>query len=466
VTHQSHDPRKNPSPGEKSPGLKALFSYGLGDVGFLLVWQGAALFLLYFYTDVLGLPAWQAGLIYLIAMIWDALSDPLIAAWAERRAAGGGRYSPLMAWAALPLGFSYAALFASPFQAGALAALWAMAGHLAFRTAYTFASMPYNALPIRLTRDSDARSQLAGWRVAGAALGGLVAAVLTPVAVQSASGLGETAGYLIAASLLGGLAALFLWLSASGLKEPKQDEPASPPLSYRAALTQLWAGARGNPTLLRLLAIMALGTVGFGLFTQNSLYFIEHVLQRPDLTAFALLTPALAIMVASPVWAAMATRMTKRVALILGLVLASLGYLAVGLAPGTGLAVLFIAFALVGAGTAALPVMFWSMLPDALEYGELRTGLRIEARAFGLSTFVQKAALGATALLTGGLLALSGYEPSSASAKSQAMITAMMAWLPPVFMAAIVILIWPYALTREKHAEILRALKRPDAGRP
>ena len=110
-----------------------LLGYGLGDTGFLLVWHGSALFLLYAYTDILGLAPAVAGLIYLAAMIWDAVSDPLVAAWAERRAARTGTYAGLVALAALPVGLTYALLFVAPPGAPWAVAVWALVALLALR---------------------------------------------------------------------------------------------------------------------------------------------------------------------------------------------------------------------------------------------------------------------------------------------------------------------------------------------
>ena len=59
------------------------------DFGFLVVWQGTTLFLMYFYTDVIGIEPVLAGTIYLVAMVWDAVTDPVIAALPNAPAPAG-----------------------------------------------------------------------------------------------------------------------------------------------------------------------------------------------------------------------------------------------------------------------------------------------------------------------------------------------------------------------------------------
>ncbi len=434
-------------------------SYGAGDLGFVLVWQGAALFLLYFYTDILHLAPWVAGAIYLAGMVWDAVSDPLIATWAERHAARTGRYSRIIAWAALPVGITYAAMFSIPAGGAAVTAIGALVSHLVFRTAFTCAAMPYSALPARLTRDGEVRTALSAVRVVGAAIGGLAVAIATPLIVQMATESGEGAGYRLAAIITGAFAAVVLLLSSLGIRETPTASQAPQATDYLSDLGEVWPGLLRNGPLQRLLAMMLLATVGFGLFTQNMLYFLNHVLAQPDLVLPALASPALAMILTAPLWMMLAARTSKRLTMLAGLFVATLGYLMIGIAPVGSPALTLASIGLVGVGSAALPVMFWSMLPDAVDYGQAQTGSRIEARTFGLTTFVQKCAAGLAALLAGGLLAWSGYEPDAGqTASARSAITAMISWLPAACMLAVAMIVRGYALDRKRHREIIAQL--------
>jgi GPH family glycoside/pentoside/hexuronide:cation symporter len=384
--------------------------YGLGDVGFVMVWQGSALFLLFFYTETLGLPPWMAGSIYLAGMIWDALTDPLVATWIERRARRAGRYRQFMAMAALPIAVSYPLMFSGPLPALWATALWALLSHLLFRTAFTFASMPYNALPTRLTGDPGPRNGLAAIRVVGAALGGLLVAVGTPVLVSFASSLSSPGlAPLFAASLVGLLAGLALWTSSQLMDEPNLPVESDAGHRFGAELAQLFRSVLHERRFRILICVMILCTLSFGLHTQTVLYWLEYQLQLPALAPVALAVPALAMILTAPLWAFLAHRISKTATLCVGLLIAAAGYAGLALLPQAA-AVPAIAFLVVAAsGNACLPVMFWSLMPDAIDQHASRTGERIEARLFGLATFAQKSAAGLAALVIGVLLSLSGY---------------------------------------------------------
>ncbi|WP_323760434.1 MFS transporter [Maricaulis sp.] len=453
-------PSDRSAPG-RALGMGTRIGYGIGDFGFVAAWQGAALFLLYFYTDVLHLSPWTAGAIYLTGMIWDAVSDPLIASQAERFAARTGNYGALMRRAALPLGLSYVLMFSMPDMGTALTTVAALIGHLIFRTAYTYASMPYNTLPLRLTTDGDERSSLSALRVIGAALGGLTVAIATPLLVDAMSVTGERAGYLLAATVMGGLVVGILLVSSLATREPSRHRTVAANADTGRDLAELWSATRRNGPLQRLLVMMMLATIGFALFTQSQLYFLNHVLDSPGITAPVLAGPALAMIVTAPLWMLLAARTSKRNAMIAGLLVATAGYALMGLAPVSGTTVALGAVCLIGAGSAAIPVMFWSMLPDAIDHGELLTGMRIEARTFGLTTFVQKCSAGLAALLTGGLLALAGYTPDAAiGAGAASVITAMVSWIPAAFMMAMVMVIHRYPISRDTHSAVIEELAR------
>lgn len=57
---------------------------------------------------------------------------------------------------------------------------------------------------------------------------------------------------------------------------------------------------------------------------------------------------------------------------------------------------------------------YWSMLPDTVEYGEWRTGVRAESLVFGFAIFCQKTALGLAAGLLGVALDFVGFVPNVA----------------------------------------------------
>ena len=73
---------------------KTRAAYGIGDYAICLYWSGVGLYLLYFYTDVVGITPLMAGWIYALGIAWDAVTDPFMGYMAERTRTKMGSYRP------------------------------------------------------------------------------------------------------------------------------------------------------------------------------------------------------------------------------------------------------------------------------------------------------------------------------------------------------------------------------------
>ena len=84
------------APADSAPrlSLKHYLGYGLGDFAFNFYWLPLQVFLLKYYTDVLGLPSDTAGVIVMVCLIWDGLVDPYVGILASRTRSRHGRYRP------------------------------------------------------------------------------------------------------------------------------------------------------------------------------------------------------------------------------------------------------------------------------------------------------------------------------------------------------------------------------------
>lgn len=441
---------------QNSVPLTARIGFGVGDLSFNLVWQGTSLFLLYFYTDVLGIPPTVAGLIYLIAMIWDAITDPVIATLADRTRTSMGKYRPWLLYGAAPFAISYPLAFSSPPEvlAGGVV-VWALITHVLLRTTYTTVSMPFNSLQARLTDDAQERTVLAGFRMIGAASGALAVAIITPVLVSQFDPSREIDAYFVAACLIGTVAFATLLYCFFAMREPAlESEPET--TSFFSDLKSIGPLVMRNPPLLRVLAIVIIASIALGMFSGSMLYYFKYHIGDPDQTVLGLMAMTVFLIIAVPLWVWVAGKTSKRVSLSIGLVISTIGYLLFFFNAENDLTIALVAIALCGFGMSAFAVMFWAMLPDTIEYGEAVTGVRAEAKTFGLATFAQKAAVGINAVLFGLLLEFSGFEPNAVQSESTLLgMKAIMALVPATGVIIVAIILLGYRLDQKQHAELV-----------
>ena len=136
--------------------LRRKLVYSSGGINYALKDAAFAVFVLFYYKQVLGLSGTLTGLAIALSVVWDAISDPLVGAWSDRLRSRWGRRHPLMVAAVLPLALSFIALFWPPQQVlGSQLTMfyWLLGTVLLLRTALTFFMVPYFALGAEISTD-------------------------------------------------------------------------------------------------------------------------------------------------------------------------------------------------------------------------------------------------------------------------------------------------------------------------
>lgn len=91
-----------------------MLAFGIGQAAEGMKNQAFAVFLVFYYQQVIGLPGWMAGLALAVALIFDAIMDPLAGVISDRTQSRWGRRHPFMLASAVPLFFAFIALFQPP----------------------------------------------------------------------------------------------------------------------------------------------------------------------------------------------------------------------------------------------------------------------------------------------------------------------------------------------------------------
>ena len=112
----------------------------------------------------------------------------------------------------------------------------------------------------------------------------------------------------------------------------------------------------------------------------------------------------------------------------------------------------------------AVAVMFWSMLPDTVEYGQWRSGVRDDGIVFGLSQLISKAGSGLGVGMIGLLLSAIGYTAGvNQTAETLQGIRASAFLIPAAAstLSALIILLYP--LDSQFHSQIVSGLQRGES---
>lgn len=154
--------------------------YASGDFACNLIYATVSTYLLFFYTDIFGLPAATAGTMFLVVRIIDALADPFIGTIVDRTNSRFGRFRPYLLFGAFPFVILAILCFTTPDFSDMGKLIYAYITYVGLSLTYTMINVPYGALTSAMTRNNQEVVSITSVRMLFANLGGLVVAFLFP----------------------------------------------------------------------------------------------------------------------------------------------------------------------------------------------------------------------------------------------------------------------------------------------
>ncbi len=428
-------------------------AYGIGDYAICLYWSGVGLYLLYFYTDVVGISPLYAGWIYAIGITWDAITDPFMGFIAERTRSKWGSYRPFIIFGSVPLALSFVLLFWVPPFEGTFLFLFLLLVNIFHRSCFTIVSVPYSSLTARITDDSDERTKLTTARMLAASFGTFsISAAGFPIVLFFGSG-NESTGFLFLGLISGSIAILILAITVYFVKERTFDPVNQINANFKLVAKSV---SQNYPFWIVFSSILILGSTAL-MFNNNLIYFVKYSLDLHDYQGLILGTSGGFTLLAIPFWALLALRLGKRNSWLIAMVWLLIGFLAFYFYPTQSLSELLIILAFLGFGNGATGVLFWSMLPDTIEYGEWKTGIRTESSLYGFMTFAQKGAIGISALLLGIILTNIGFIPNETqSQETLDSLKMVMSWVPISGVILSLVMVIFYPINKSFHAKLLK----------
>jgi GPH family glycoside/pentoside/hexuronide:cation symporter len=127
---------------------------------------------------------------------------------------------------------------------------------------------------------------------------------------------------------------------------------------------------------------------------------------------------------------------------------------------GRSIPVTLVLFVLGGFGMSTVFLSPWSMVPDTVEYSELKTGIRREGILYGAFFFCFKVGSAVSGWLTGIGLAAAGYQPNVAqTARALLGIRLLLTLVPLAFILLGIALVAFYPISLAFHRKMLAEIQ-------
>ncbi len=147
--------------------IKFKINYSIGAIPNGIKTDTFTFFLLFFYSNIIGLNPGLAGLAIFIALCVDAVTDPLMGTISDRTKSFLGRRHPYMFISFIPISIGYIFLFA-PRQEWDMSQndlfIWMTLFTIITRIGMTLFDIPHRALGGEITKNYEDRTLLMSWR--------------------------------------------------------------------------------------------------------------------------------------------------------------------------------------------------------------------------------------------------------------------------------------------------------------
>lgn len=437
--------------------------YAGGDAANNLTFSMASMFLLLYYTDVVGIAAGAAGGILLGVRVLQAFTDLFAGGVVDRTNTRWGRFRPFFVFVGVPLMLLGVAIFSVPggMSPGATIA-WAAASYALFGVAYSFVNIPYGSLAAAMTQVPGERAKLSSARSIGTAIAIIALSFVVSPLIETSPDLQRSFTIMMIGLAVVGVA-LYFFLFGTAREAVQRDATA---VSLKETLTQI---RQNRPLLMLCLSALAILT---GLFVVQTLqvYYARDVLGSANYVIVLTVVSTGGMFVSAPLIPRIVRVLGKRTGYLIAGAVAVVGGVGIALSPPSVPALAIVSFAVYGIGIAVVQSLMWAMQSDTVEYGEWTSGSRTEGSNYAALSFTRKVGQGIGGAVAAWGIGIGGYIAGTATQTPVALdtIRILTGAAPAVFIGIGAALMLAYPLTEDRFSQIVGDLdaRRVSPGDP
>lgn len=434
---------------------KNIVGYGLGDVANNFAFAMGAMFLLNYYTDTVGISAVVAGTMLLVVRVFDAVADVVVGRVVDNTQTRHGKFRPFILYGAVPLMVFSILVFSVPsFLNDGYKVFYIYLTYMGLGVCYSLVNIPYGSLATAMTQHPEERAKLGAARSIMAGLTYTLLAFVISPAINGSRGESQSI-YTLYTCGLAVVGVIIYWICFSSTRENITRTVEQP--SLRISLRTI----KSNQPLIILCLVAILTLTGMFSLSAAGLYYVRYILN--DMSYFSILIfiqTFLGAVLGAPLVPQLVKRIGKRATFMLGSGIACLGYLVLFFFISSSIYIAFTLFAICSIGTNLCMTVMWALEADTVEYGEYRTGVRIEGMTYSLFSFTRKCGQALGGSLPAFILVAFGYianQPQTAEAILG--IKLSVALIPALFMFLAFVGMYFYPLTEARYQLILSEIE-------
>ena len=394
-------------------GIKDKLGYMFGDFGNDFTFILSSMFMMKFYTDVMGIPGGLVGLLMMAARFVDAVTDVTMGQIVDRsKPTKDGKFRPWLKRMCGPVAIASFLIYQSAFadMAYGFKVFWMFFTYILWGSIfYTSINIPYGSMASAVSSDPTDRAELSTWRTIGATLASLVIGVGTPMfayeVVDGATVLSGTKMTIIAGAF--GICAIVCYLLCFNLVRERVEVPQNTTkLNPGAMLKSIFT----NRALLGIIAAAIMLLLGqLGMSGMQPYIFPVYYGSAKAQSMASLISSIAMLVICAPLAVKLAAKFGKKELSVASCLFgAAAWFVCLVLRPENPM--VFVAFstlAMIGLGF--FNTVIWAMITDVIDDAEVKNGVREDGTIYSVYSFARKLGQALSSGMIGAVLTAIGY---------------------------------------------------------
>lgn len=426
---------------------KVAFSGGL--LGQNMLYSFMSMYILFFYTDLLGIPATTASVILVTASIFDACLDPIMGMITDKTRTRWGKFRPYLLFTPFLIAAATVLCFWDFGGSPTLTLVAATVSYLLWGMLYTVCDTPLWAISSVISPDPAERTIIVTLGKIGGTIGAVVITTLGIQLLLATGGERSTGAYLYSAIIVAVVAAFAIF--GTGLISRERVAPSTVKIPFSKNLQTIYK----NKPLLTLLASLLIINMVNGIRQSVQLYYVVYVWGDAGYgtqLGISLVVGMLLGMILAP---RLLGRFSKKNLFVFSCILGSLSCIAPYVLGDQNILCTLVFFGISFFFSGITIIVSTSMLLDTIDYSEWKLGFRGEGIVFSTNTFITKLSGAVSRLIIGASLGFLHYmenQPSTPGLRHG--LSLVMFLLPALCFLAAIIPILFYTISDKQRAQI------------